>query len=74
MQSAVPSPFLILSVLAHGPDPVTVLVQHKRHRPHERSDDGHDLQRPVRPQVVVHLDRGRGQRAGDDGARKGHEA
>jgi len=39
---------LILSVLAHGPNRVTVLVQHKRHRRHERSDDGHNRQRPVR--------------------------
>lgn len=65
---------LILSVLAHGPNLVTVLIQHKRHRRHERSDDGHYRQRPVRAQVVVHLDRGRSQRAGDDVARKGHEA
>ena len=65
---------LILSVLAHGPNPVTVLVQDKRHRRHERGDDGHNRQRPVRAQVVVHLDRGRRQRAGDDVARKGHEA
>lgn len=65
---------LILSVLAHGPNPVTVFVQHKRYRCHERRDYGSDRQRPVRAQVVVHLDRGRRQRAGDDVARKGHEA
>ena len=65
---------LVLSVLAHGPDPVTVLIQHKRHRRHEGSDDGHDRQRPVRAQVLVHVDRGWRQRAGDDVARKGHEA
>ena len=39
----------ILSVLAHSPHPVTVPMQQKRYRSHERSDDGHYGQRPVRP-------------------------
>lgn len=43
------------------------------HGCHDSGDDGDDGQGPVRPQIVVHFDRGRAQRARYEVARKSHE-
>lgn len=55
---------LVLDMFAHSPHLVAIFIKDKRHRRHDSSDDGHDCQRPVRAYVLVHLDRGWGQRAG----------
>lgn len=64
----------VLNILAHSSDLVAVLVQHIRHWRHNCGDNSHDCQSQMRAQVLVHLDRGRTQRTGDDVAGEGHEA
>lgn len=65
---------LVLGILAHRTDPMAIFIQHKWYRCHDGCNDADNCQRPVGADVLIHLDRGRTQSAGDDVPRKGHES
>lgn len=57
---------LVLGILAHRTDPMAILIQHKGYRCHDGRNDADNCQRPVGADVLIHLDRGWTQSAGDD--------
>lgn len=64
---------LVLHMLAHGPDPVAVAVQQERQGCHDRGQDTHHGEDPVRSHVLIHRDRCRQQCSGNDIPAERHE-
>lgn len=64
-QTSASSSGLVLGMSAPSPHFVAIFVQDERYRRHDGRDNGHDRQRPMRADGLVHLDRRRAQRPRD---------